>query len=219
MLSRLSGRTGFIIAYLLLLAAFVGIAYHLSPIRAAYQLRQQQATQGQGQQPAASPAITNEYRGMQVVLDAPGKVKVVAAVGQWQVLGGGTVEGLGVYPVLQGTSSSSSLPSPRDSAASVSLIVPDGKNMALKIYQMATRDGNLTGYAYTTRLTILGDGRVLRELTITKDALLVQPIQLNTGGARQVTLAFLTAGRKQGNQETDQYGAWFPVVLVAEGGS
>jgi hypothetical protein len=91
--------------------------------------------------------------------------------------------------------------------------------MALKIYQMATRDGNLTGYAYTTRLTILGDGRVLRELTITKDALLVQPIQLNTGGARQVTLAFLTAGRKQGNQETDQYGAWFPVVLVAEGGS
>ena len=217
MLSRLSGRTGFIIAYLLLLAAFVGIAYHLSPIRAAYQLRQQQAAQGQGQQ-AAVPAITNEYKGMQVLVDAPYKVKAVAATGQWQVLGGGVVEGLGVYPILQGASGSSSLPSPRESAASVSLITSE-RDLNLRIYQMATRDGNLTGYAYATRLVILGDGKVLKELTVTKDTLLVQPIQLSTGGARQVTFAFSTAGRKQGNQEVDQYGAWFPVVVVAEGGN
>ncbi len=196
---------------------------------AQQQAQQQPAQQAQqtapAQQPAAKPEqehkpvaeATSNYLGVPILRQ--GTASVLA--GRVQPLGNPERD-WNKWP--EGLNIECPDPAPKkytpEEAPGKVVLLTGGKNISFDLAVENFADFYaLDSFAYSTHIKIMADGKVVRELDITKDNLLVNSIPVRIENAQQVALDFSTSGKKtkdeRGNEKIqDEKGCWLPVVLT-----
>jgi hypothetical protein len=151
-----------------------------------------------------------QWQGIPVIVNAQspayGVMPALKTVSDAPVISGGTASGLLIEPVV-GTVSN---PSPELTGVTLLMPLPrDVRAASFTIYQPFPHT-DISKYAHRTIVTITVDGRTVKRIFISKDALLTFPVPVAVVGARQIAVELKTAGDANGG---DVNGPWFPVLL------
>jgi hypothetical protein len=131
---------------------------------------------------------------------------LASLVNSEQDCSGQVVSGIGIA-----TNAGTNGVTPSEASASVILLLPsDVKGIKFSLAERAV-GGDITAFAYGTKIAILADGRPVKQASINKDDFLTTDIPVAIQGARQVTIEISTVCNAAGS---DQYGPCFPVVLA-----